>query len=212
MRERDRRALLVLGIWVGMMSAFWAGKRALAFRGAWQSTQMKIARAVELKLDVDRELAQLRLERANLNVTFSKELKDLTEDQLRLKGQAALLGAAEKAGIRAVRLRAETNRLDATCREQRWTLEGEGTLSQWVEACQGIEAAFSSMVLQRIRLEGHGNTWSAGDASSGRDGPSLKGGVLCSWILMTDSVEPLTPARPLPTSSVGHVGGWTSVR
>ena len=208
MTSRDRLALWVLALWLAGLGLYFGGKKALNFRRNWREAQARMRQVNQLQSELEKEFRALKAERERLKEAFTKDLKDLTEDQLRLKGQAALLGAADKAGLKGVRLRNEAQRPEAPLKELRWTLEGEGTFPQWVEAFQEIEASLPLIGLQGIRLEGIGDPWGAATQALGADGPALKGGVLCSWIIFTESGEPSTPVKSVfaPPSGEGGTG------
>lgn len=194
MKASDRRALLILGLWLGGVGLYLAGRKLVAFRRAWAETRTGLQRAGYLQGQLDHERRALAEELARLKGTFPKDLQALGEDELRLKGQAALLGAAERAGLQGLRLRGEPQGDGATWKELRWTLEGEGTLAQWVSAFQGMEKALPMMRIQAFRLEGGGDPWAS---QAPPEGPPIKGGVVCSWLLSMDPGAPASSVQPL---------------
>ncbi len=139
---------------------------------------------------MEAETLRLRREREAHAVAMPRVFVDLNEDQVRLKGQGAMLAACEAAKLKGVKLRNEPGSDIPGFRNFRWSLEGEGSLSQWVEAMEKIESSTPLMTIGAIRFEAVGDPWGAGIPGVS-EGPMIKGTVLCSWFTYVGVNGPL---------------------
>ncbi len=185
MSPRDRRALLILALWGAGLGAYFAGKALVGLRRDWKAAQARIGWLEARKRSLAQVLEAGSQERARHAEAFPKEWSSLSLDQLRLKGQDGLLAAVQRAGLGGVRLRAESLEQATAGRELGWTLEGEGSLMQWVGAFDAIERSQPFLRIQAFRLELPGDPWHPEGFGGGQDeaGPLLKGSLKCTWIV-----------------------------
>lgn len=179
MSPRDRRALGVLGLWALLVAAWLAGSRGLQAKRDWDLRRSKVLSLETRAAALETELRTVQARRSGLQLLPSR-LKGVAEDELRLMGQEALLAASQNAGLKGLRLRPEPGGAVPGLRILQWNLEGEGTLAQWVDALQAMEASQPFMAVQSIKLRVEGDPWSL-PADAG--GPALKGSALCVWSL-----------------------------
>lgn len=183
MKARDRRALLLLGLWAAGMGIFWATQRGIAWRHAWVLRRAELNSLCLRQGRLLSEQAAISSERETLLSGMLRIPGETGEDQLRLKGQQALLSAGERAGMKGLRLRPEAVDSQGSLQVFRWVLEGEGTLGQWVDGLQAIESSLPLMRVRTLRLDLVGDPWTP-DPNAGPEGPSIRGSVSCAWMVV----------------------------
>lgn len=181
MRDRDRRALIFLGGWCLCVGLFLGGRWLISGRQQWNQSRSQLRQLQIRKAKLFQERQALDVKQSTFLGAFPQEWKSMPSDQLRLKGQGGLLESAGKGGLRNVRLRSESLEQALTGRQFVWTLEGEGTLMQWVSALQAIERSQPFMSILGFRLEVPGDPWH--QENVGEEGPVLKGAARCSWVV-----------------------------
>lgn len=183
MKARDRRAILLLGLWGLSLGLFWGVQRGMAWRRTWALRRAELNSMYLRKGRLLVEEAALVKQRDATLAGIPRMSGEMGEDQLRLRGQQALLSAGERAGLKGLRLRPEGAESQGSMMVFRWVLDGEGSLTQWVGGLQALEGSLPLMHLQTLRLDLVGDPWAL-DVSGNAEGPPLRGAVLCSWMVV----------------------------
>lgn len=170
MKARDRRALWVLGTWVLAMGAWSYGRAWLSMRQELDTKRASLAALSAKEQWIRASIKQVRTKRGAIQGAMKPAWLGLPEDQMRLRFQDALLSAAQRAGLQEVRLRT----LPWAQGAPSWRLEGVGSLSQWMDFVEGMEAEGVPLDLKILHWGVQGDPWNpqGGEAPGG---PLLRG-------------------------------------
>lgn len=170
MRARDRRALWVLGLWA-LGIGFWVFCRLWwARQDELRTRQVSLGALSAKEAWLAQSCAQTQAKRKALITASRPAWLGLPEDQLRLRFQGALLGAAQKAGLQEVRLRT----LPPVDGIPIWRMEAVGLLTQWMEFVEGTAKEGLPLDLRSLHWAVNGDPWASGGGEEG-GGPLLRG-------------------------------------
>lgn len=181
MNPRNRRALWVLGLWAAGIS-LWAFGRAWWVRRSDLRTQRVTLAALSVKEVWLREaFTQAQAKRKEMLLTSRPAWLDLSEDQLRLRFQDALLSASQKGGLQEVRLKPMPP-VDGC---PVWRMEAVGSLTQWMDFVEGVPKEGIPLDLRTLHWAVNGDPWNL-QGGDGVGGPVLRGEA--EWGGMAPSV------------------------
>lgn len=186
MTPPNKRALVILSVWVIGVLLYLGGTKVAGIRREHLLMKGMLGSLEARQKNLEQALSIVRKDRMESQSKFTNLGQVLSEDQLRLKGQTAILEIAEKSGLRGARLRIESTEAMGEMMEFRWVLEGEGSFPQWVDVMDALGRLQPFMTIEGIRLELIGDPWSPNDKTT-PDGPPVKGTVRCLWLVLAPS-------------------------
>lgn len=181
MRSRDRRALAILVLWSAGTGLYVGGRTWWNHHRARVELRARVTGLQHKEAFLRGACADAEVRRGDGMKAYSPEMKAMPEDQLRLKGQDSLLGAAGQAGLHGLRLRPQGVESHDGLLNMKWTLECEGTLAQWLAGLGDLERAQPLMAVVGFHLNLPGDPWVP--ATTEAEGPSLKGSIELLWTI-----------------------------
>lgn len=181
MNTRDSRAILVLVAWGICLSGYLGYSRITSIREKRRLEQARLDFLLASTWRLEAQRAQDRNMREQVELAFPNAWHLESPDHLRLKGEEGLLSAMDSAGLKNTRLEPKGTMNAYGIRQFVWTLEGEGTLSQWAHAIHAAEDSQPFISITGFELALTGDPWRPEEGN--QEGPILKGKVDCSWIV-----------------------------